>query len=186
MPGPTLAELVRVGLLQRKPPDTGRVAGWLDRSRKDLALAKDVLAGVDRDRAMAVAYEAGYRCCAGLLDLAGYRVTSQPGHHRAAIDATTTLLGDAERARLRRLGRLAASATTHSTATSRPQGQASSRSCSAMSPGCSSGSRPNSSARHPRDGRPVARGPGVLRRWCRATSDSAGGLCRPLRRSAPR
>ena len=105
MPAPTLAELVRAGLLQRKPPDTGRVAGWLDRSRKDLALARDVLAGVDRDRAMAVAYEAGYRCCAGLLDLAGYRVTSQPGHHRAAIDATTTLLGDAERARLRRLDR---------------------------------------------------------------------------------
>jgi hypothetical protein len=64
-----------------------------------------VLAGVDRDRAMAVAYEAGYRCCAGLLDLAGYRVTSQPGHHRAAIDATTALLGDSERARLRRLDR---------------------------------------------------------------------------------
>jgi hypothetical protein len=105
MPAPTLAELVRAGLLQRKPPDIGRVSGWLDRSRKDLALAKDVLAGVDRDRAMAVAYEAGYRCCAGLLDLAGYRVTSQPGHHRAAIDATTTLLGDAERARLRRLDR---------------------------------------------------------------------------------
>lgn len=54
---------------------------------------------------MAVAYEAGYRCCAGLLDLAGYRVTSQPGHHRAAIDATTELPGDAERARLRRLDR---------------------------------------------------------------------------------
>jgi hypothetical protein len=104
MPAPTLAELVRAGLLQRKPPDTGRVAGWLDRSRKDLGLAKDVLAGVDRDRAMAVADEAGYRRCAG-LDLAGYRVTSQPGRHRAAIDATTKLLGDAERARLRRLDR---------------------------------------------------------------------------------
>jgi hypothetical protein len=104
MPASTLAELVRAGLLQRKPPDTGRVAGWLDRSRKDLALAKDVLAGVDLDRAMAVAYEAGSRF-AGLLDLAGYRVTSQPGHHRAAIDPTTKLLGDAERARLRRLDR---------------------------------------------------------------------------------
>lgn len=29
------------------------------------------------DRAMAVAYEAGYRACAGLLVLAGYRVTSE-------------------------------------------------------------------------------------------------------------
>jgi hypothetical protein len=82
-----------------------RVAGWLTRSRKDLTLAGEVLAGIDRDRAMAVAYEAGYRCCAGLLDVAGYRVTSQPGHHRAAIDATTALLGDTERTRLRRLDR---------------------------------------------------------------------------------
>ncbi len=39
----------------------------------------------------------------GVLDLAGYRVTSQPGHHRAAIDGTLALLGEAERARLRRL-----------------------------------------------------------------------------------
>lgn len=101
----TLAALVEAGLLKRKPPDVRRVAGWLVRSQKDLELARDVLAGMDRDRAMAVAYEAGFRCCAGLLDLAGYRVTSQPGHHRAAIDATTTLLGDAERARLRRLDR---------------------------------------------------------------------------------
>ena len=60
-------------------PDVGRVAGWLARSRKDLELARDVLARIDRDRAMAVPYEAGYRCFAGLLDLAGYRVTSQPG-----------------------------------------------------------------------------------------------------------
>lgn len=101
----TLAALVEAGLLQRKPRDVPRVAGWLVRSQNDLSLASDVLAGIYRDRAMAVAYEAGYRCCAGLLDLAGYRVTSQPGHHRAAIDATTALLGDSERARLRRLDR---------------------------------------------------------------------------------
>lgn len=101
----TLDTLVEAGLLQPKPPDVRRVAGWLARSRKDLEIARDVLARIDRDRAMAVAYEAGYRCCAGLLDLAGYRVTSQPGHHRAAIDATTKLLGDSERARLRRLDR---------------------------------------------------------------------------------
>ncbi len=64
-----------------------------------------MLGDIDRDRAMAVAYEAGYRACAGLLDLAGYRVTSQPGHHRAAIGGATVLLGDGERARLRRLDR---------------------------------------------------------------------------------
>ncbi len=54
---------------------------------------------------MAVAYEAGYRACAGLLDLAGYRATSQPGHHRAAIDGALAVLGEDQRARLRRLDR---------------------------------------------------------------------------------
>jgi hypothetical protein len=102
---PTLGELVRLGLLQPKPPDPRRVSAWLARSRKDLDLATEVLAGVDRERAMAVAYEAGYRGCAGILDVAGYRVTSQPGHHRAAIDAASVVLGAGHRALLRRLDR---------------------------------------------------------------------------------
>jgi hypothetical protein len=50
----TLAALVEAGLLQRKPPDVRRVAGWLARSRKDFDLAGEVLAGIDRDRRMAV------------------------------------------------------------------------------------------------------------------------------------
>ena len=105
MPPTTLEELVRRSLLQRKPPDPRRVRGWLARSRKDLETAGEVLAQVDPPRAMAVAYEAGYRACAGILDLAGYRVTSQPGHHRAAIDGATVILGDNRRALLRRLDR---------------------------------------------------------------------------------
>lgn len=101
----SLDDLVAKGLLQRKPADQRRVTRWLARSRKDLDLAANLLAGVDRDRAMAVAYEAGYRACAGILDLADYRITSQPGHHRAAIDATTVVLGAERRALLRRLDR---------------------------------------------------------------------------------
>jgi hypothetical protein len=101
----TLDDLVAKGLLQRKLADRRRVARWLARSRKDLDLAADLLAGIDRDRAMAVAYEAGYRACAGMLDLTGYRITSQPGHHRAAIDAATVVLGSERRALLRRLDR---------------------------------------------------------------------------------
>ena len=62
----TLDELVAQGLLEAKPSDPVRVARWLARSRADHALAADVLAPIDRDRAMAVAYEAGYRTCAGL------------------------------------------------------------------------------------------------------------------------
>jgi hypothetical protein len=100
-----LQGLVALGLLQLKPADPRRVAAWLARSRKDLDLASTILADVDRDRAMAVAYEAGYRACAGILDLEGYRITSQPGHHRAAIDAVSVVLGAERRPLLRRLDR---------------------------------------------------------------------------------
>ena len=71
MPDRSPAGLAAAGLLQPKPADVRRVRQWLARSRKDLDLAEGVLAGIDRDRAMAVAYEAGYRACAGMLDLAG-------------------------------------------------------------------------------------------------------------------
>lgn len=101
----SLETYVAAGLLQAKPADRRRVSRWLARSRQDLDLAASVLAGIDRDRAMAVAYEAGYRACAGILDLAGYRVTSQPGHHRAAIDGATMILGAKHRPLLRRLDR---------------------------------------------------------------------------------
>jgi hypothetical protein len=79
-----LEDLVRAGLLQTKLPDPRRVRAWLQRSRQDLDVVA-LLADVDRQRAMAVAYEAGFRACAGIIDLGGHRVTSQPGHHRAAI-----------------------------------------------------------------------------------------------------
>lgn len=101
----SMDQLVAARLLERKAPDPARVRRWQDRSRRDLDLASTVLGQIDRDRAMAVAYEAGYRACAGLLDLGGFRVSSQPGHHRAAIDGAAHILGDAHRARLRRLDR---------------------------------------------------------------------------------
>lgn len=104
MPDGVFDDLVRRGMLQAKPRDPRRVRRWLERSRKDLAVVA-VLAGVDRERAIAVAYEAGYRACAGMLDLEGHRVTSQPGHHRAAIDGATVVLGQQHRALLRRLDR---------------------------------------------------------------------------------
>ena len=105
MPEPSLAQLVAAGLLQTKPPDPRRVRAWAERSRRYLELAQSVLAAIDADRAMAVAYEAGYRACAGLIDLAGYRVTSQPGHQRAALDATLARLGEERRSLLRRMDR---------------------------------------------------------------------------------
>lgn len=99
----SLDELLANQLLERKPPDSERVRHWLARSQRDLDLARDVLAARDPDRAMAVAYEAGYRVCAGMIVLAGYRVTSQPGHHRAAIEASAALIGPGSKPMLRRL-----------------------------------------------------------------------------------
>ena len=100
----SLTDLVRLGLLQPKPVDATRVRAWHLRSTKDLRVVA-VLREVDDQRAMAVAYEAGYRACVSMVDLFGYRVTSQPGHHRAAIDAATIILGDDRRPLLRRLDR---------------------------------------------------------------------------------
>jgi hypothetical protein len=98
-----LDELVTLGQLERKPPDPQRVRRWLDQSRSDLALAGDVVGRVDRDRAMAIAYEAGFRACVGVLLLAGYRLASQPGHHRAAIEGAAAVLGEEVRPLLRRI-----------------------------------------------------------------------------------
>ena len=95
--------LVELGLLERKPADPRRVRRWLERSQSDLALARDVVGRVDRDRAMAIAYEAGFRACAGVLLLTGYRLTSQPGHHRAAIEGAAAVLGEEVRPLLRRV-----------------------------------------------------------------------------------
>ena len=98
-----LDELVALGQLESKPPDPQRVGRWLDRSRSDLALAGDVVGRVDRDRAMAIAYESGFRACVGVLLLAGYRLASQPGHHRAAIEGAAAVLGSDVRPLLRRV-----------------------------------------------------------------------------------
>jgi hypothetical protein len=98
-----LDALVALSLLERKPADPRRVRRWLERSRSDLALARDVVGRVDRDRAMAIAYEAGFRACVGVLLLAGYRLTSQPGHHRAAIEGAAAVLGQDVRPLLRRV-----------------------------------------------------------------------------------
>ncbi len=98
-----LNALVGLGLLEPKPPDPRRVQTWLDRSRSDLALARDVVGQVDRDRLMAIAYEAGFRACVGVLSLAGYRLSSQSGHHRAAIEAAAVVLGQDVRPLLRRI-----------------------------------------------------------------------------------
>lgn len=98
-----LTRFVAGDVLATKPAEPERVRRWLARSRKDLRTAMDVLRPVDKERAMAVVYEAGLRACRGLVDLEGYRVLDRPGHHRTAIDAAAEILGGDWALRLRRL-----------------------------------------------------------------------------------
>jgi hypothetical protein len=99
----TLDDLVGAGLVEAKPADPARVERWIIRSRADIDLAGRVLAPIDPERAIGVAYEAGYRACAGILVLAGYRVTSQPGHHRATLEGAAAVEGPGLRPLVRRL-----------------------------------------------------------------------------------
>lgn len=89
----SLDELVEARLLQRQKVARRRVAGLMRKARRDLAFARDVAAAVYEERAMAVAYEAALGACIGLLALAGYRLSGQPGHHRAALEGTAAILG---------------------------------------------------------------------------------------------
>lgn len=92
----SLDRLEAEGLLERRKVEADRVRRWAERARRDLKLSHDVLAKVDPERAMTVAYEAGFHACAGLLGLAGYRIRSQPGHHRAAIEGASHLLPEGD------------------------------------------------------------------------------------------
>lgn len=88
-----LDELVGARLLERRRVGRSHVRKLVARAERDLGLARDVLAPIDEERAMTLAYEAGFRACLGLLALAGYRVRSQPGHHRGALEGAAAVLG---------------------------------------------------------------------------------------------
>jgi hypothetical protein len=90
-----LAELERLELIERKPFDRRRAAQWLEQSRVDVELAVSLLKDDRyRHRSMSIAYEAGFRICAGIVGSVGFRIRSMPGHHRATIEAANTALGD--------------------------------------------------------------------------------------------
>lgn len=112
----SLSQLESLGLLEPKATGREMVAGWQARSREDLRLVRDVLAYDHMEKAVGIVYEAGYRACAGLLGLAGYRVRSIAGHHRAASEGAGAVLGEGFEGPLRRLDRAAGSGTRASTA----------------------------------------------------------------------
>lgn len=56
------------------------------------------IASSDPDSALLLAWDGiAFQALAATLAIAGYRVTSQPGHHRAAVDAGRPLLSEDER-----------------------------------------------------------------------------------------
>lgn len=87
-----LTDLERQGLVAGKRSDPRVVAMWIQRSREDIALSRSIAADHPA-RSVTIAYEAGLRACAGILDLAGFRVRSQQGHHGVTIDAARRVLG---------------------------------------------------------------------------------------------
>ena len=87
-----LKDLTERGLVARKRSDPNAVANWRDRSRSDIDLSRSVSDAFPA-RSLTIAYEAALRACAGVLDLAGYRVRTQQGHHWAIIAAAGAVLG---------------------------------------------------------------------------------------------
>jgi hypothetical protein len=83
----------------------------VDKAEASLAVADRSLktarwiAASDPDSALLLAWDGvAFQALAATLAMAGYRVTSQVGHHRVAVEAGRLLLGD--EALLSRIGRL--------------------------------------------------------------------------------
>ena len=89
----SLAELEAADLVEAKPADPHALTTFLSRAEKDLKLSRDVIGRIDPERAMAIAYEAAFRACLGLVGSAGYRVTSGAGHNTATIEGAAASLG---------------------------------------------------------------------------------------------
>lgn len=88
-----LAELETARIVAPKRPDPAAVARLLRSTRRDIELSQEIAQRFPK-RALTIAYEASLRACAGILDLSGYRVRSQQGHHAAFIRATRVVLGE--------------------------------------------------------------------------------------------
>lgn len=97
-----LADLTRQGVVVFKRADPNAVATWIDRSRDDIALSRLIVAD-HPTRSLTIAYEAALRACAGIVDLAGYRVRAQQGHHWATIAVAEAVLGADYAALLKRV-----------------------------------------------------------------------------------
>src|SRR5581483_2222791 len=89
-----LAAMVDRHELERVESDLGRAAQLLDAADRATETASSI-AAKDPDSAMTIAWDrVAFQALAAMLSIAGYRVTSQQGHHRVAVDAGRLLLTD--------------------------------------------------------------------------------------------
>jgi hypothetical protein len=71
-----------------------KASALLADARRSLTTCRSI-AGVDPKSALLLAWDGiAFPTLTAALALAGYRVTSRMGHHRAAVDASRLLLGD--------------------------------------------------------------------------------------------
>jgi uncharacterized protein YyaL (SSP411 family) len=75
-------------------PSVEKAKVMLSAADRSLKTARSI-ASTDPDSTLLVAWGGiAFQALAAALALAGYRVTSQPGHHRAAVKAARLLLGE--------------------------------------------------------------------------------------------
>jgi hypothetical protein len=90
--------------LEAIEPSVDKAEAMLVTADRSLKTARSI-ASSDPDSALLLAWDAiAFQALAATLSIAGYRVMSQVGHHRAAVNAGRLLLGDD--ALLSRIGRL--------------------------------------------------------------------------------
>ena len=78
--------------LERVEPNVAAVSALLDSAERSIKTAR-LITGQDPDSALTIAWDRiAFQALAAMLMLAGYRVTSQQGHHRVAVEAGRLLL----------------------------------------------------------------------------------------------
>jgi len=90
--------------LEKVEASVDKAQAMLKDAERSLKAARSIVS-VDPKSALLLAWDGiAFQALAAALLLAGYRVTTQPGHHRVAVEAGRTLLG--QEALLSRIGAL--------------------------------------------------------------------------------
>jgi hypothetical protein len=99
-----LKDFVERSELERVESSVDKAEAMLKDAERSLKTARSI-ASADPKSALLLAWDGiAFQALAAALLLAGYRVTSQPGHHRVAVEAGRVLLG--QPALLSRIGAL--------------------------------------------------------------------------------